>query len=184
MAAWAVRDHAERMMRAAKGANPRPVRRLLRGPGLLDGWGRTVAALLRNTEVFGLPERRAMMSFLALRESACRRGGPAAARAGAATPEELMTRMREIAGVSEFDAPMIVGRHCGRAAARAGCGTLARGVAGLVCRGGRRAGAVPAQGDGRRRAGGAAGAVGAGEPLDGQRGSEEERKRGGETISI
>src|ERR1019366_9122097 len=70
MAAYAVRDHAARMMQAAKSANPRTVRRLLRGPGLLDGWGRTVAALLRNTEVFGLPERRAMMSFLALRESA------------------------------------------------------------------------------------------------------------------
>ena len=41
---YAVRDHAERMMQVAKVANPRAVRRLLRGPGLLDGWGRTVAA--------------------------------------------------------------------------------------------------------------------------------------------
>jgi hypothetical protein len=108
MAAYAVRDHAARMMQAAKSANPRTVRRLLRGPGLLDGWGRTVAALLRNTEVFGLPERRAMMSFLALRESAAAEAD-LLLHARAATPEELMARTREIAGVSEFDAPVIVG---------------------------------------------------------------------------
>jgi hypothetical protein len=108
MAAYAVRDHAARMMQVAKGANPRAVRRLLRGPGLLDGWGRTVAALLRNTDVFGLAERRAMMSFLALRESAAAEAD-LLLHARAATPEELMTRMREIAGVTEFDAPAIVG---------------------------------------------------------------------------
>jgi hypothetical protein len=108
MAAYAVRDHAARMMRVAKSANPRIVRRLLRGPGLLDGWGCTVAALLRGTDVFGLPERRAMMSFLALRESAAAEAD-LLLHARAATPEELMTRMRELAGVSEFDAPAIVG---------------------------------------------------------------------------
>ena len=70
MAAHAARDHAARMMWVAKALNPRAVRRLLRGPGLLDGWGRTVAALLRNSVVFGLPERRLMLSFLALRDRA------------------------------------------------------------------------------------------------------------------
>ena len=108
MAAFAVRDHAARMMRVAKAGNPRVVRRLLRGPGLLDGWGRTVAALLRGTDVFGLPERRVMMSFLALRESAAAEAD-LLLHARAATPEALVTRMRDLAGVSEFDAPAIIG---------------------------------------------------------------------------
>ncbi len=108
MAACAVRDHAARMMQVAKSANPRAVRRLLRGPGLLDGWGRTVAALLRGTDVFGLPERRAMMSFLALRESAAAEAD-LLLHARAATPDELMTRTQQIAGVSGSDATAIVG---------------------------------------------------------------------------
>ncbi len=100
MAAYAVRDHAERMMEVAKAANPRAVRRLLRGPGLLDGWGRTVAALLRNTDVFGLPERRVMMSYVALRESAAAEAD-LLLHARAAQPDELMERTRQVAGVSE-----------------------------------------------------------------------------------
>ena len=103
MAAHAVRDHAARMMQAAKASNPRAVRRLLRGPGLLDGWGRTVAALLRNTDVFGLPERRLMMSFLALRESAAAEAD-LLLHARTASPEELMVRTQKIAGVTGDDA--------------------------------------------------------------------------------
>ena len=108
MAAHAVRDHAGRMMQAAKAENPRAVRRLLRGPGLLDGWGRTVAALLRNTEVFGLPERRVMMSFVALRESAAAEAD-LLLHARAAQPDELMLRTQQIAGVSGEDSRGMLG---------------------------------------------------------------------------
>ncbi len=107
MAAYAVRDHAARMMRAAKAANPRPVRRLLRGPGLLDGWGRTVAALLRGTDVFGLPERRVMMSFLALRESAAAEAD-LLLHARVANPDDLMARTEEIAGLSAPEARGVI----------------------------------------------------------------------------
>jgi hypothetical protein len=103
MAAHAVRDHAARMMQAAKAANPRAVRRLLRGPGLLDGWGRTVAAQLRNVDVFGLPERRVMMSFLALRESAAAEAD-LLLHARVADPEELMIRTQDVAGITGEDA--------------------------------------------------------------------------------
>jgi hypothetical protein len=103
MAAHAVRDHAARMMQAAKAANPRAVRRLLRGPGLLDGWGRTVAAQLRNVDVFGLPERRVMMSFLALRESAAAEAD-LLLHARVADPEELMIRTQHVAGLTGEDA--------------------------------------------------------------------------------
>ena len=107
MAAHAVRSHAARMMTAAKSINPRMVRRLLRGPGLLDGWGRTVAALLRGTAVFGLPERRAMTSFLALRECAAAEAD-LLLHARAATPEELAQRIRQHAGASEDEASMLI----------------------------------------------------------------------------
>lgn len=107
MAAYAVRDHAARMMTAAKALNPRLVRRLLRGPGLLDGWGRTVASLMRSTDVLGLPERRAMTSFLALRECAAAEAD-LLLHARAASPEELMLRTQQIAGVSDADALTLV----------------------------------------------------------------------------
>ena len=70
MAARAVRGHAVRMLATARTTARRPVRRWLVAPGLDPGWGRSVAALLRNTDVFGLPERRLMVSYLALREAA------------------------------------------------------------------------------------------------------------------
>ncbi|HEY3933254.1 MAG TPA: hypothetical protein VGL65_01415 [Gemmatimonadales bacterium] len=69
MAAHAVRDHGVRMLLAERAAGSRPIRVALLAPGLLAGWGRTVAALLRGTDVFGLPERRVMMSYLALQEN-------------------------------------------------------------------------------------------------------------------
>lgn len=108
MAAHAVRDHSARMMWVAKAMNPRPVRRLLRGPGLLDGWGRTVAALLRNSEAFGLPERRVMMSFLALRDCAAAEAD-LLLHSQAASPAELMLRTQKIAGVRAEDARIILG---------------------------------------------------------------------------
>jgi hypothetical protein len=108
MAAHAARDHAARMIWVAKAMNPRPVRRLLRGPGLLDGWGRTVAALLRNSEAFGSPERRAMMSFLALRDCAAAEAD-LLLHSRAASPDELMVRTQKIAGVRAEDARVIIG---------------------------------------------------------------------------
>jgi hypothetical protein len=107
MATWAVRDHASRMMQAAKAANPRAVRRLLRGPGLLDGWGRTVAALVRNTDVFGLPERRVMMAFLALRESAAAETD-LLLHAQVADPDELMIRLQHVAGLGGEEARELI----------------------------------------------------------------------------
>lgn len=103
MAAYAVRDHAARLMTTTKQENPRLVRRLLRGPGLLDGWGRTVAALLRGTDVFGLPERRVMMSYAALGECVAAETD-LLLHARAATPEELVVRIQQLAGGSDADA--------------------------------------------------------------------------------
>ncbi len=68
--AIAVRAHAAYLFDAARANQPRAVRRLLVAPGLVAGWGRTVAALLRPTSVFGTPERRLMMSHRALIECA------------------------------------------------------------------------------------------------------------------
>ena len=108
MASHAVRDHAARMMWVAKALNPRPVRRLLRGPGLLDGWGRTVAAMLRQSDVFGLPERRVMTSYLALRDCAAAEAD-LLLHARAATPDELTLRCQQITGMGEDDARMMIG---------------------------------------------------------------------------
>lgn len=107
MAAFAVRDHAARMLDAARAASPRPVRRTLIAAGLHDGWGRTVAALLRNTHVFGLPERRLMMSFHALLESVAAECD-LMLQAGLATPEELLVRAQETAGIDEGDARILI----------------------------------------------------------------------------
>jgi hypothetical protein len=94
-AAFAVRDHSARMLDAACAAHPRPVRRVLMAQGLRAGWGRTVAALLRGTDVFGMPERRLMMSYRALLE------GVAAEtdlmfHARLAEPEALIQRVQEL----------------------------------------------------------------------------------------
>lgn len=107
MAAFAVRDHAARMLDAARAASPRLVRRVLVAPGLHDGWGRTVAALLRNTHVFGLPERRLMMSFHALLESVAAECD-LLLQARMATVDELLLRVRENAGVGEDEARVLL----------------------------------------------------------------------------
>jgi hypothetical protein len=69
LAAWAVRARAAAMLEAARALQPRAVRRLLVAPGLRLGWGRTVAALLRESQVLGTPERRLASAELALRDA-------------------------------------------------------------------------------------------------------------------
>lgn len=66
LAGAAVRGHAVAMLQAVRAAEPRPVRRLLQAPGLARGWGRTAAALVRDTEVLGTPERRLLSVHAAL----------------------------------------------------------------------------------------------------------------------
>ncbi len=68
--AYAVRAWAAVLLDVARHGQLRPVRRLLVAPGLMTGWGRTVAALLRPSEVFATAERRAMNSHRALIECA------------------------------------------------------------------------------------------------------------------
>jgi hypothetical protein len=107
MTAYAVRGHAVRMMRAAMAVQPRSVRRHLHPPGFFDGWGRTVAALLRATDVFGLPERRVMMSYAALRESVA---GEADLMLQARTTDcdTLMDWVQQQAGVTDGDARVML----------------------------------------------------------------------------
>jgi hypothetical protein len=107
MAAFAVRDHAARMLDAARASSPRLIRRVLVAPGLHDGWGRTVAALVRNTHVFGLPERRLMMSYHALLESVAAECD-LMLQARMATPEELLVRATENAGLHESEARVLL----------------------------------------------------------------------------
>ena len=107
MAAFAVRDHAARMLDVARAASPRLVRRVLVAPGLHDGWGRTVASLLRTTHVFGLPERRLMMSFHALLESVAAECD-LLLQARMATVDELVVRAGENAGLTESEARVLV----------------------------------------------------------------------------
>jgi hypothetical protein len=108
MASYAVREYAAQMLEEARASNARPVRRVLCPDGLVEGWGRTVAALLRSTDVFGLPERRVMMSFLALRESATAEVD-LLLHARMATLDELSERMQQTAGVNESGARAILG---------------------------------------------------------------------------
>jgi hypothetical protein len=69
LGAWAVRARAAAMLEASRAAQPRAVRRLLVAPGLRRGWGRTVAALLRESVLLDSPERRLASADLALREA-------------------------------------------------------------------------------------------------------------------
>lgn len=108
MTAYAVRDHAIRMMRRAMQSHPDPVRRYLHTPGWFEGWGRTVAALLRQTDVFDNPERRLMMSFLALRESVTAEAD-LMLRAGLASPDELVPLFEETGGVDDSGARDLLG---------------------------------------------------------------------------
>lgn len=107
MAAFAVRDHAARMLDLARANSPRAVRRVLVAPGLPEGWGRTVAALLRGTDVFGLPERRLMMSFHALLEAVAAEVD-LQLQARLASPEALLAHVQAVVGVDEGDARALV----------------------------------------------------------------------------
>jgi len=69
LTAAAIREQAALSLDLAREQQHSAVRRLLVAPGLMDGWGRTVAALLRGTEATGLPERQLMLSYLALLDS-------------------------------------------------------------------------------------------------------------------
>lgn len=69
LTAAAIREQAALSLDLAREQQRSAVRRLLVAPGLMDGWGRTVAALLRGSEVAGLPERQLMVSYLALLDS-------------------------------------------------------------------------------------------------------------------
>lgn len=107
LAGLALRGHARRMFDLAREASPRPVRRLLVAPGLLDGWGRTVAALLRTHEVLGTPERQLMSSHLAMRDAVAAETD-LLLQAQLALPASLVERAATIAGVSHAAAEELV----------------------------------------------------------------------------
>lgn len=105
--AIAVRAHAAYLFDAARANQPRAVRRLLVAPGLIAGWGRTVAALLRATPVFGTPERRAMMSHRALIECAAAEAD-LLLHGGHADVAALKTRVQQSAGLTDDEARRVV----------------------------------------------------------------------------
>ena len=107
MAAFAARDHAARMLDVARAASPRLVRRVLVAPGLHDGWGRTVASLLKGTHVFGLPERRLMMSFHALLEAVAAECD-LLLQSRMATIDELLLRASVNAGLTDDESRVLV----------------------------------------------------------------------------
>ncbi len=109
LAIVALRDHAARMLIAAAAAQPRPVRRLLFAPGLLDGWGRTVGAMLRNSDLFAAPERRLTLAWRALEDGAAAEADLLlqSRRAGFG---DLIERTRQIVGDDEPDARRIMYR--------------------------------------------------------------------------
>ncbi len=105
----AVRDHAARMLIAAAAAQSRPVRRLLIAPGLLDGWGRTLAAMLRTSDLLAAPELRLVLAYRALEDGAAAEADLLlqSRRAGFS---ELIERTRRIVGDDEHDARRIMYR--------------------------------------------------------------------------
>lgn len=109
LAGLALRGHARRMFDLARGASARPVRRLLVAPGLLEGWGRTVAALLREHDVLGTPERRLMSSHLAMRDAVAAETD-LLLQARLALPAPLVERAATIAGLGHQVAEELVVR--------------------------------------------------------------------------
>ena len=105
--AYAVRVRGAIMLDAARAGQLRPVRRLLVAPGLMSGWGRTVAALLKPTDVFGSPESRAMMSYRALVECAAAEVD-LLLQTHAADIDGLQARVEQITGVTPEEARTLV----------------------------------------------------------------------------
>lgn len=98
LAVEAVRTHAAEMADAARDVSPRPVRRVLQAPGLVRGWARTTAALLRATAVTDTPERQLMLSFRALVDCAAAEAD-LLLQAREGTREELERRVGDVTGL-------------------------------------------------------------------------------------
>lgn len=107
LAGLALRGHARRMFDLARSASPRPVRRLLVAPGLSDGWGRTVAALLREHDVLGTPERRLMSAHLAMRDAVAAETD-LLLQARLASPSQLVDRAATLVGLLPYTAEELV----------------------------------------------------------------------------
>lgn len=59
----AVRGVAIRLFEQQRAKLPYGVRRQILAPGLLAGWGRTVASLLRRSQLFEMPEQQLMLAW-------------------------------------------------------------------------------------------------------------------------
>lgn len=103
LGAWAVRARAAAMLEAARAIQPRAVRRVLVAPGLRLGWGRTVAALLRESVVLGTPERRLASADLALRDAVAAEA-ELLLQSRRLDPDALMAHVTGITGMSGGEA--------------------------------------------------------------------------------
>ncbi|MES2124418.1 MAG: hypothetical protein V4503_06985 [Gemmatimonadota bacterium] len=107
LAAAAIREQAALTLDTARDVQSRAVRRLLLAPGLMDGWGRTVAALLRSTPATGEPERRLMLSYLALLDAVAAESD-LLLQSRRATVDELVERTTRLTGVNVESARSLV----------------------------------------------------------------------------
>lgn len=109
LTAAAIREQAALSLDLSREHQTSAVRRLLVAPGLMDGWGRTVAALLRSTEVTGLPERQLMLSYLALLDSVAAETD-LLLQSRRASLEGLLDRAMQLTGMNEPSARGLVWR--------------------------------------------------------------------------
>ncbi|MES2305678.1 MAG: hypothetical protein V4558_09225 [Gemmatimonadota bacterium] len=109
LTAAAIREQAALSLDLSREQQTSAVRRLLVAPGLMDGWGRTVAALLRSTEVTGLPERQLMLSYLALLDSVAAETD-LLLQSRRASLEGLLERTMQLTGMNEPSARSLVWR--------------------------------------------------------------------------
>lgn len=109
LAGLALRGHAARMVDAARATLDRPVRRLLVAPGLVAGWTRTVAALLREHDVLGAPERRLMSAHRAMQDAVAAETD-LLLQARRALPDPLAERAAVLAGLAPDAAAELVVR--------------------------------------------------------------------------
>lgn len=103
LGAWAVRARAASILESARAEQARAVRRLLVAPGLRRGWGRTVAALLRDTPVLGTPERQLASADLALRDGVAAEA-ELLLEARKMDPDALVARITECTGMGGSEA--------------------------------------------------------------------------------